>query len=110
MIYKVKKNSTLKAEKALQETLRKINENNIYNDTIHLNLYPKCSKQTRLYGTPKIQKAFLPSPLPPFQPIVFSVGTYNYSLTQYLGPFLSLHILSKYPTKDSFASVEEIYR
>ena len=108
MIYKVKKNSTLKAKKALQGTLLKINENNIYNDTIYLNLYPKGSKQTRLYGTPKIQKAFLPSPLPPFQPIVSSVGTYNYSLAQYLGPFLSLHIPSKYPTKDSFTFVEEI--
>ena len=54
MIYKVKKNSTLKAEKALQGTLLKINENDIYNDTIYLNLYPKGSKQTRLYGTPKI--------------------------------------------------------
>ena len=35
-------------------------------DIEYSNLYPKGTKPARLYGTPKIQKAFLPGSLPSF--------------------------------------------
>ena len=38
----------------------------IFSDIEYSNLYPKGTKPTRLYGTPKIHKAFLPRSLPPF--------------------------------------------
>ena len=70
----------------------KLIKTNIFSDIQYLNLYPKGTKPARLYGTPKIHKAFLPGSLPPFRPIVSSIGTYNYNLAQYLGSLLSPHI------------------
>ena len=77
---KLKEDFTLKRERALERTLREINKKNILSDTEYSSLYPKGSKLARLYGTPKIHKAFLPSSFSPFQPIVSSIGTYNYNL------------------------------
>ena len=42
------------------------------------------------------------------RPIVSSIDTYNYKLTQYLGSLLSQHIPSNYATKDSFTFIEKI--
>ena len=53
------------------------------------NFYLKGTKPAQLYGTPKIHKTFLPGSLPPFQPIVSSISTYNYNLAQYLGSHLN---------------------
>ena len=50
----------------------------------------------------------MPGSLPPFRPILSSIGTYNYNLAQYLGSLLSPHIPSEYSTKDSFPFIEEI--
>ena len=105
---KLKEDPPLKRERALQRTLREINKNNKFSDIEYSNLYAKGSKPVRLYGTPKIHKIFLPGSLPPFRPIVSSNGTCNYSLAQYLGYFLSLHLPSKYSTKDSFTFIKEI--
>ena len=105
---KLKQNPTLKRERALQRTLREINKKNVFSDTQYSNSYPKGSKPARLYGTPKIHKAFLPGSLPPSRPIVSSIGTYNYNLAQYLGSLLSSHTPSDYSTKDRFTFIEEI--
>ena len=77
---KLKEDPTLKRERALERTLREINKKNIFSDTEYSSLYPKGSKPARLYGTLKIHKTFLPGSLSPFQPIVSSIGTYNYNL------------------------------
>ena len=68
----------------------------------------KRERPARSYGTPKILKVSLPGSLPPFQPAVSSIGTYNNNLAQYLGSFLSPHIISVYSTKDSFTFIEEV--
>ena len=57
---KLKEDPVLKRERALQRTLREINKKNIFSDIEYSNLYPKGTKPARLYGTPKIHKAFLP--------------------------------------------------
>ena len=105
---KLKEDPTLKCERALQRTLREINKKNIFSNTEYSNLYLKGSKPAQLYRTPKIHKAFLPGFLPPFWPIVSSIGGYNYNLAEYLGSLLSPHLPSEYPTKDSFTFIEEI--
>ena len=105
---KLKEDPALKRERALQWTLREINKKYIFSDVEYSNLYPKGTKSARLYGTPKIHKAFLPGSLPPFRPIVSSIGTYNYNLAQYIDSLLSPHIPSEYSTKGSFTFIEEI--
>ena len=80
----------------------------IFSDIEYLILYSKGTKPARLYGTPKIHKAFLPGSLLPIWPIVSSIGTYNDNLAHYLGSLLSLHIPSEYSTTDSFMFIEEI--
>ena len=92
---------TIKREKALQGTLRKLNKNNIFSGS-------EYSEIARLYGTPNIHKSFSSGSIPPVRPIVSSIDTYNYKLTQYLGSLLSPHIPSNYTTKNSFTSIEEI--
>ena len=73
---KLKEDPTLKRETALQRTLREINKKIcIFSDIKYSNLYPECTKPARLYGTPKIHKAFLQGSPPPFRPIVSSIGT-----------------------------------
>ena len=86
----------------------KLIKKNKFSDIEYSNLYRKCTKPAQLYGTPKIHKAFLPGSLPPFRPIVSSIGTYNYNLAQYLGSLLSPHIPSEYSTKDSFTFIDQI--
>ena len=55
-----------------------------------------------------MHKAFLTGSLPPFWPIVSSIGTYYYNLAQHLCSLLSPHIPSEYSTKDSFTFIEEV--
>ena len=57
---KLKVDPTLKRERVLQRTLREIDKKNKFSDIEYSNLYPKGTKPARLYGTPKIHKAFLP--------------------------------------------------
>ncbi|XP_078355795.1 uncharacterized protein LOC144640561 [Oculina patagonica] len=49
-----------------------------------------------------------PNSMPPFRPIVSSIGTYNYELAKYLCSLLQPHIPSYYCTQDSFTFVNEI--
>ena len=78
---KLKEDPTLKRQRVIQRTLREKNKKNICSDIEYSNLYPKSTKPAWLYGTPKIHKAFLSSSLPPFGPIVSSIGTCDYSLS-----------------------------
>ena len=56
---------TIKREKALQGTLRKLNKNNIFSGN-------EYSEIARLYGTPNIHKSFSSGSIPPVRPIVSS--------------------------------------
>ena len=49
-----------------------------------------------------------PNSLPPFRPIVSSIGIYNYELAKYLCSLLQSYIPSNYCTQDSFTFVNEI--
>ena len=63
---KLKEHPPLKRERALQRTLREINKKNVFNNIEYSNLYVKGTEPAQLYGTPEINKAFLPGSLPPF--------------------------------------------
>ena len=63
----------------LQRTLRKLNKNNIFSESEYSDLYPKGSKNGRLYCTPKIHESFSPGSVPPLQLVVSSFNTYNHN-------------------------------
>ena len=46
--------------------------------------------------------------IPPFRPIISSIGAYNYNLAKHLGRLLAPHIPSELCTQDSFTFVNEI--
>ena len=49
-----------------------------------------------------------PNSLPPFRPIVSSIGTYNYEPAEYLCSVLQPYTPTNYCTPDSFIFVNEI--
>ena len=55
-----------------------------------------------------MHKAREPSSIPPFRPIVSSIGTYNYELAKYLCILLEPHIPSEHCALDTFTFVREI--
>ena len=55
-----------------------------------------------------MHKAREPNSIPPFRPIVSSIGTYNYELAKYLCILLEPHIPSDHCTLDTFTFVREI--
>ena len=60
-----------------------------------------------MYGLPKLHKTRQPGNLPPFRPIVSSIGTYNYNLFQYLCKLLQPHVPTEYSTSDTFTFVNK---
>lgn len=55
-----------------------------------------------------MHKAHPPDGIPPFRPIISSIGAYNYDLAKHLGRLLAPHILSEICTQDSLTIVNEI--
>lgn len=48
--------------------------------------------------------------VPPFRPIVSSIGAYNYNLAKYLCNLLTPLILAEFCVEDSFSFVNEIQK
>ena len=70
---------------------------------------PVLNSWARLYGLPKLHKVKDPrSTIPPFRPIVSSVGTYNYNFAKYLCSLLKPHVSSEFCATDTFSFVKEI--
>lgn len=99
---------TLKRERQLQRLLRKLKTNNCICSNIYDKIYPSGSRPARMYGLPKVHKCKNEYDMPPFRPIVSSIGSYNYNLAKFLSDLISPHICSDYCTKDTFTFVEEI--
>ena len=101
-------------ERTKEHAYAKANKNEQSTINEHLSLCTHCSHIADLFKIDTNSfnsNQFIvsqPDSLPPFRPIVSSVGTYNYNLAQYLGSLLSLHLPSEYSTKDSFTFIEEI--
>ena len=99
---------TIKREGQLKRFLCKLNKNykNFFSKSDYENIYPKGSVPARIYGLPKIHKQF--STVPPFRPVVSSIGTFNYHLARYLGSLLTPILPMEYAAKDTFTFVQEL--
>ena len=99
---------TAQREAMLQRFLRKLKTNGHLDDVTYSNIYPTGSEPARIYGLPKMHKTRAPNTLPPFCPIISSIGTYNYKLSKYLCSLLQPHIPSEHCAVDTFTFVREI--
>ena len=108
---KLQSDPTLRREGQLQRYLRKLKKNSVFDCGTYRNIYPTGSQPAtcRLYGLPKLHKVKDPrSTIPPFRPIVSSIGTYNYNLAKYLCSLLKPHIFSEFCATDTFSFVKDI--
>ena len=99
----IKEDPTLLREGRLQRFLRKPLKNGHLDRCVYDKIYPSGSQPARIYGLPKMHKAREPSSIPPFRPIVSSIGTYNYELAKYLCILLEPHIPSEHCALDTFS-------
>ena len=100
--------TTLLREGLLQRLLRKLQKMNIFTKDIYNKIYPTGSQPSRLYGLPKLHKTKNSSEVPPFRPIVSSIGSFNYNLAKYLCDILTPLIPAEHTTKDTFAFVKDV--
>jgi len=75
--------------------LGKLKNNGHLDDETYSNIYPIGSQPARIYGLPKMHKPRAPNTIPPFRPIISSIGIYNYKLSKYLCSLLQPHIPSE---------------
>ena len=93
-------------EGQLQRFLRKIKCKSLFSDQQYTEMYPSGSQLARLYGLPKIHKLKPNQQVPPFRPIVSSIGTYNYKLARYLCDILTPLVPDEHCTKGTFTFIE----
>ena len=82
--------------------------NKIYLDKDTYNF--KCPTGTRpgvLYGLAKVHKSLV-SNVPPFRPILSSIGTPTYNVAKFLVPLLPDLTINEYTVKDSFTFSDNI--
>jgi len=99
---------TLKREGQLKRFLLKLKKNykDFFSTKEYDRIYPKGSVPARIYGLPKMHKTFVS--VPPFRPVVSSIGTFNYNLSQYLGSLLTPFLPAEYTARDTFTFVDEL--
>lgn len=61
-----------------------------------------------MYGLPKLHKLSDTNKIPPFRPIVSSIGTYNYNLAKFLCSLLTPCLPIQHCTQDSFTFIKEL--
>ena len=86
----------------------KLKKKGLFSDEVYQKVYPSGSQPARIYGLPKIHKVKDDKEVPPFRPIISSIGTYNYGLSSWLCGLLTPLIPTKYTTKDTFSFVNDI--
>lgn len=69
---------------------------------------PSGSQPARINGLPKMHKSWVPNSIPPFRPILVSIGTYNNNLAKFLSNLFQPRIPSLYVASDTFTVVREI--
>ena len=88
--------------------LKELKKEQVIDNNLYDSIYPCGSRPARLYGLPKMHKCKSKDEIPPFRPIVSSIGCYNYKLARYLGDLLSPLVGIDYCSKDTFTFVEEL--
>ena len=108
-IKKLSADPTHLREGHLERYLRQLNISKNFSDKkTYDEIFHSGSQYARMYGLPKLHKVKDSCPLPPFRPIVSSIGTYNNELAKYLCNFLTPAISYDHCTKESFTFAEEI--
>ena len=102
------KDPTLLREGQLQRFLRSLHKKNCLSDSEYKDIYPSGSRPARIYGLPKTHKLKQNDKIPPFRPIVSSIGTYNYNLAKLLANKLHPLIPKDYCATDTFSFVNEL--
>ena len=89
----------MKREASPQRFLRKLKQNNFFNEIKYDKLYPSVSAPARIYGTLKMDNFCSSDSFPKLRPIVSSTGTFNY-LTRFVCDLLSPLLPNDYSSKD----------
>ena len=98
----IKEDPTLLREGRLQCFLRKLLKNDHLDRCVYDKIYPSGSQPAQIYGLPKMHKARELNSIPPFHPIVSSIGTYNYELAKYLCILLEPRIPFEHCALDTY--------
>ena len=99
---------TFTRQTKLQNFLRRIKNFGLFSDSVYEHIYPSGAKPARIYGLPKIHKVKSDLEIPPFRPIISSLGTYNYNLSQWLVSLLSPLVPDNHSTKDTFTFISDL--
>ena len=107
---KLSNDPNITRETKFQKLLCRLRKKGIFSDEDYKMVYPNGSQPARMYGLPKIHKINNDKELPPFRPIISSIGTFNHGIATWLCKKMTPLIPSKYTTKDSFTFVEDLKR
>ena len=80
---------TLKRERKLQNFLRQLKNDGFFDEDTYSDIYPSGSKPARIYGLPKLHKAFNSENCPKFRPIVSSITPITISYQNIYVSFLT---------------------
>ena len=105
---KINEDPTRKREGQLQRFLRTLKGSRFLDDFTYSKVYPSGSQCGRLYGLPKLHKISSSSQVPPFRPVVSSIGTYNYQLAKYLSDMLTPLLPMNNCAQDTFTFLESL--
>ena len=104
---KLKDNPTLTRERQLERFLRRINDQNLFDENTNKKIYSCGSKPATIYSLPKTHKILFDSDFS-LQPIISSIGTYNYNFGRLLTELLDPVISKDHCAKNSFSFCKEI--
>ena len=91
---------------SLQRYLKQLNKRGELPDAVYNTIRPKHAKISRAHGLPKVQKAF--DDIPPFRPIIDTIGTIHSSVGKYLSEVLYPLTQNQFSIKDSFDAAKRI--
>ena len=92
----------------MQRFLRKVKDENLFDENTYKKVYPCGSKLATIYGLPKTHKMLFESDDFSLGPIISSIRTYNYNLAKFLTETLDPAIPKEHCAKDLFSFCEEI--
>ena len=105
---KLDEDPTHKREGQLQRFLRTLKGSRYLDNSTYSKIYPSGSQCGRMYGLPKLHKVYSNAVIPPFRPVVSSIGTYNYQLAKYLSDILTPVLPIQNCFKDTFTFIEDL--
>ena len=89
-----------------QLNLKQLNKRGELPDAVYNTIRPKHAKIARAHGLPKVHKAF--DDIPPFRPIIDTIGTTHSSVGKYLSEVLYPLTQNQFSIKDSFDAANRI--